>query len=252
VKIRVIPTILTDGTTVVKGEKFNNWRTVGDAIAISNLYAKRDVDELIFLDVTARSKNSTISLSLMSHFSDVLDIPFGVGGGIKTVSQAKACFRSGAEKVILGSEAVMRPSIITEIADIFGSQAVVVAIDFVNDYESLIAIESGKSFQEIDVKSHIENLEKLGAGEILLQSCLRDGTLTGMDYVRITEVAGLTNLPVIASGGMSSPDDAVKAVRAGASAVAAGAVFQFTSLTPRKIREHLATNDIPVRTLAKI
>ena len=126
-KIRIIPTILTDGLTVVKGEKFDNWRTVGSAEATARLYASRDVDELLFLDVNARSRNSMIDKTLLTHFSNVLDVPFSVGGGINTLENAKFCFRFGAEKVVLGTAAIKNPKLITEIADVFGNQAVAVA-----------------------------------------------------------------------------------------------------------------------------
>ena len=108
-KIRIIPTILTDGLTVVKGEKFKNWRTVGSAEATARLYASRDVDELLLLDVTARSRNTVIDKNLLLHFSNVLEVPFAVGGGISTVEDAKLCFRYGAEKVVLGTAAISNP-----------------------------------------------------------------------------------------------------------------------------------------------
>jgi len=115
-KVRVIPSILTDGITVVKGEKFNNWRTVGSAEATARLYASRDVDELMFLDVTARSRNTLIDRDLLKHFTNVLNIPFSVGGGINSLEEAKSCFRNGAEKIVLGTAAILNPRFITEIA----------------------------------------------------------------------------------------------------------------------------------------
>jgi cyclase len=161
-KIRVIPTILTDGQTVVKGENFNNWRTVGTAEAIARLYAKRDVDELLFLDVKARSRNSIVDKNLLLHFSNVLDIPFSVGGGINTLEHAKVCFRNGAEKVVLGTSAILNPSLISEIADIFGNQAVIVAVDFVEDKDNRIAINSGNKNKEVPIFEFITSLERLG------------------------------------------------------------------------------------------
>ena len=108
-KFRIIPTILTDGTTVVKGKNFNNWRTVGSAVSMARLFASRDIDELIFLDVTARHRKKTIDIDLITKFSNLLSTPFTVGGGIDSVSQAASCLRSGAEKVILGSAAYENP-----------------------------------------------------------------------------------------------------------------------------------------------
>ena len=246
-KIRIIPTILTDGLTVVKGEKFDNWRTVGSAEATARLYASRDVDELLFLDVTARSRNTMIDKSLLIHFSNVLDIPFTVGGGISTIDDAKICFRYGAEKVVLGTSAILNPKLITEIADIFGSQAVIVSVDFEEDASNQIMGNSGKSNTDLRSIEFIEALESLGAGEILLQSIQRDGTLSGMDFNRIEQVAALTKLPVIASGGAATLNDFQQAVSSGASAVAAGALFQFTHVTPKQVRRYLAEQGISTR-----
>jgi cyclase len=246
-KIRVIPTILTDGVTVVKGENFNNWRTVGSAEAVARLYAKRDVDELLFLDVDARSRKSIINLSLLRHFSNVLDVPFSVGGGINTLEDAKKCFRNGAEKVVLGTSAVLNPQIITEIADLFGNQAVVVSVDFECDDVRTIRLNSGTIAANIDAYEFIQSLQDIGAGEILLQSIERDGTMTGFDLNRINEVAKMSNLPIIASGGASSSQDFCDAVKSGASAVAAGALFQFTQVTPKEVRNYLQKNGVRVR-----
>ncbi len=246
-KIRVIPTILTDGLTVVKGEKFDNWRTVGSAEATARLYASRDVDELLFLDVTARSRSTIIDKNLLTHFSNVLDVPFTVGGGISTIDDAKLCFRFGAEKVVLGTSAIMNPRLITEIAETFGSQAVIVSVDFEQDTSNQIFGDSGKSDSNLNGLEFIETLESLGAGEILLQSIQRDGTLSGMDFKRIELVSALTKLPVIASGGAASLNDFQKAVLSGASAVAAGALFQFTSVTPKEVRRYLAEQGVRTR-----
>jgi cyclase len=246
-KIRIIPTILTDGLTVVKGEEFNNWRTVGSAEAIARLFASRNVDELMFLDVTARERNTIINRQLIKHFSNVLDIPFSVGGGINSLDDAKACFRLGAEKIVLGSAAIENPQIVTEISNVFGNQAVIVAIDFLNDTSDNIRINSNKKDGSLNVYTFIEQLDSLGAGEILLQSIQRDGTMTGMDYNRILKISKLTNLPVIASGGTSSLEDFHQAVVSGASAVAAGAIFPFTQLTPMQVHTYLFDKNIEVR-----
>lgn len=246
-KIRIIPTILTDGLTVVKGEKFDNWRTVGSAEATARLFASRDLDELLFLDVKARSRNSMIDRTLLTHFSNVLDIPFSVGGGINSLEDAKTCFKLGAEKVVLGTAAIRSPKVISEIADVFGNQAIIVAVDFENDDRDGIIIKSGTTKSDVDGMEFIANLADLGAGEVLIQSIQRDGTLTGMDLRRIARVSRITSLPVIASGGVGSFEDFHQAVLAGASAVAAGAVFQFTQITPTQVRAYLSEHGIETR-----
>lgn len=248
-KIRVIPTILTDGVTVVKGEKFDNWRTVGTAEASARLYASRNVDELLLLDVTRRFRNSGIDTSQLAHFSNVLDIPFSVGGGISTLDDAKLCFRYGAEKIVLGTKAVTTPNLVSDIANVFGNQAVIVAVDFAFENSDRILLNSGKSQSEVNGLEFIEALESLGAGEILLQSVERDGTLSGMDFDRIKRVSKLTRLPIIASGGASTLADFEQAVLCGASAIAAGAIFQFTQITPAQVRMYLSEQGIQTRML---
>ena len=248
-KVRVIPTILTDGLTVVKGEKFNNWRTVGTAEAAARLYASRNVDELMFLDVTARSRNTTIDIDLLKHFTNVLDVPFSVGGGINTLEDAKTCLRNGAEKIVLGTSAIFNPNLVSEIAEVFGNQAVIVSIDFRSERDNRILTNSGKVEGEVEGLEFIRGLENLGAGEILLQSVELDGTLRGMDFEKISQVCLNTRLPVIASGGAASLEDCLQAVSCGASAVAAGALFQFTQTTPSQVRAYLSKHGISTRVL---
>lgn len=249
-KVRVIPTVLTDGLTVVKGERFNNWRTVGSAEATAQLYSSRNVDELMFLDVTARSRNSLIDLNLLKHFANVLDTPFSVGGGINSLEDAKSCFKYGAEKIVIGTAAIRTPELISKISDVFGNQAVIVAIDFENDTKNVIRVESGTVEIDVRIIDFIDSLEHLGAGEILVQSINRDGTFSGMDIKRISEICAVTKLPVIASGGVGKPSDFLDAFTAGASAVAAGAIFQFTENTPSTIRQFLRENGVAVREIS--
>jgi cyclase len=148
-KIRIIPTILTDGLTVVKGEKFDNWRTVGSAEAIAGLYGNRNVDELMFLDVNARLKNSFINPELLAKFSNTLDVPFSVGGGINSLDHARLLFKSGAEKIVLGTAALLHPELITQIAQVYGSQATVVSMDL-GSSPGKVYSHSGKIEHEVD------------------------------------------------------------------------------------------------------
>lgn len=246
-KVRVIPTILTNGTNVVKGTQFNNWRTVGNAEAIARLFAKRDVDELLLIDVYARTRAEHISEDLIAHFSNILNIPFSVGGGIDSIEVARRCFRLGAEKIVLGTSAIENPQLISEVANIFGSQAVIVALDFDSVSNFNLRTHSGTKVVEVDLPALITQLQQLGAGEFLVQSCERDGTLTGMDTRKIEIVAELSEIPIIASGGFAKIQDAADAVRAGATAIAIGAAFQFTELTPRILSEGLANDGFMTR-----
>jgi len=238
---------LTDGLTVVKGEKFNNWRTVGNAVAIAQLFSKRNVDELIVLDVNCRVNKTHVDLRMIEEFSSILEIPFSVGGGINSIEDARACIRAGAEKIVLGTAAIKNPEMITKIANEFGNQAVVVSVDVASNLEDFVYINSGKTISSEIASDFISNLEELGAGEILLQSIERDGTLVGMDADVITKALNLTSLPVVASGGASSLADFEAIALLGVSGIAAGAIFQFTQITPNQVREHLSNVGIAVR-----
>lgn len=246
-KIRIIPTVLTDGTTVVKGTNFNNWRTIGSALATAKLFGQREVDELLFLDVNARSRGSIISKELLSDFSQNLNIPFTVGGGISSLKDAEICIRSGAEKIVLGSSAITNPRLITQIANVYGAQAVMVALDFDSIRSKEIKINSGQDYFNVNSYGFVSELESLGAGEILLQSIERDGTMEGPDLERIRQISELTSLPIIASGGISNSEDAISCIKSGASALGIGALFQFTKTTPRDIRSKLHEAGFKVR-----
>jgi len=246
-KIRIIPTILTDGLTVVKGENFNNWRTVGSAEATARLFANRNVDELMYLDVNARKRNSMIDLELVKVFANLLDIPFSVGGGINSLQDASCCFRNGAEKIVLGTAALERPQLISEIADAFGSQAVAVSIDAGSKNRNQVFTHSGSVLVDMKPVEVADLVESHGAGEILLQSVQSDGCMQGYDLDILREVSTRVNIPVIASSGAGSLANFIEAVEAGASAVAAGAFFQFTQYTPHDVREFLRSSGVPVR-----
>jgi cyclase len=246
-KFRIIPIILTDGTTVVKGTKFNNWRTVGSAEATARLFAARDVDEIVFLDVEARNKGKSIDLDLVSKFSSLLRVPFAVGGGIDSLEVASRCLRNGAEKVILGSSAYEKPELISQLSSIFGAQAVVVSIDIPNSDPNCIAINSGRELVKVKALDYAIKVQDLGAGEIILQSVDRDGLQKGYDLALIQEFSKHLTIPLIASSGAGSIADFAAAFHSGASGAAAGALFQFTEITPMRIRRELDSIGIPVR-----
>lgn len=246
-KIRVIPSILTDGQTVVKGNKFNNWRTVGMAQATAQLFGRRDVDELMFLDVKASERNSSIPESLLSSFTDILNVPFSIGGGVSSLSVATKYLNAGAEKVVIGRAAHSTPLLISEIAEKFGRQAVIVAIDVLNFRKGVIATNCGKDQILTSVIEWARELENLGAGEILLQSVPNDGVMQGMDHEAISQVSSNINLPLIASSGAGTLQDCELAIRSGASALAIGAMFHFTEITPNQVRNYLKECGIKVR-----
>ncbi len=246
-RARVIPTVLTNGMTVVKGSHFNNWRTVGNVEAIARLFAMRNVDELMFLDVEAREKGTFVSERLIETFSEILDVPFSIGGGISSVAMAEVTLRAGAEKVVLGTSALESPKLISEIAERFGSQAVVVAVDMQTDILGVLTGNSGKRTTQVNARNRIAELESYGAGEILLQSVAREGTMSGYDLESLTVARDLTNLPIIMSSGCSSGANALCAINLGANAVAVGALFQFTEETPQTLSNFLKSNGVITR-----
>jgi cyclase len=237
-KVRIIPTLLTDNLTIVKGEEFNNWRSVGSASAAANLFSMRDVDELSLLDVTASKENRCISESLISIFAEVLQVPFSVGGGINTLELARKCLKAGAEKVVIGKSIVQSPKLVNQIANEFGTQAVIAAVDVVSFHEGTIRVNE-KELKQIDLEIMLEELCEAGVGEILIQSVSHDGKMKGMNTPLISMASSLCDVPVIASSGAGSISHFAAAIDAGASAVAAGAIFQFTQNTPRSIRQGL-------------
>ena len=248
-KPRIIPTILTNGSTVVKGEEFNNWRTVGNAQAVANIFANRDVDELMFLDVHATANKGVIDPSLIEQFSLILNIPFSVGGGIDSLEKAISCLRLGAEKVVLGTAAVENPKLISQIANLFGTQAVVVSLDIDESSETEIFTHSGKQRAKLNYLEFASLAEYHGAGEILLQSPIRDGKMCGYFLDGIKRVREVVKVPIIASSGAGSAQDFLDGITSGASAVAGGAIFQFTENTPRGISDFLVQNGIQVRNI---
>ncbi len=247
-KIRVIPTILTDGFSQVKGENFNSWRTVGSVITAAKVFARRDVDELVLLDVKARTSQRTIDKNLVSSLAEFLRVPFAVGGGITSVQDIEDLLAQGADKVVLGTSALVKPGLIADAARLFGSQAIVCALDFrVINGQYLTTCESGSRTLEVDPLSVALDFQNQGAGEILLQNVDRDGTMSGVDTDLIENLQAEITVPIIASGGVGKFEDFESLFAAGASAVAAGAVFQFTQVTPKEVRKFLGDKGYPVR-----
>lgn len=246
-KYRIIPIILTNGMTVVKGTNFNNWRTVGSVQATANLFASRDVDELILLDVGARSNNSHISNSSVEMFSKVLMVPFGVGGGIDNLATASSLLNAGAEKVVLGTGAFNNIDLVHQIANKFGNQAVSVTIDIENSKNLRMRTDSGKIITNVHPLEYAQEIVRKGAGEIILQSITRDGCRVGMDIEIIELFSANLDVPIVASSGAGQLSDFLSAIKAGASAVAAGAIFQFTEITPLDVKKYLKENSISVR-----
>jgi len=246
-KRRVVPTLLTDGVSLVKGEQFRSWRTVGSVVAAARVFSMRDVDELVLLDVMATREARCISPAMVGSVARCMSVPLAVGGGVKNLSDFEATLRAGADKVIIGSAAVRDPAFVTAASQRFGAQAVVVSVDSVADAGDAVAIDGGSTRVELDPVDLAVQAVAAGAGEILLQSVHRDGLLHGMDLDLIRRVSSAVSVPVIASSGAGNYDHLLQALQAGADAVSAGAMFQFTEQTPRGARNFLAREGIAVR-----
>jgi len=242
-KIRVIPSILTDGISQVKGERFDNWRTVGSVQAAIQLFQVRDVDEIVLLDVRATSEQRFVDLDLVRAIASVMRVPLAVGGGVTSVEQISDLLRAGADRVVIGSAWYTEPELISEAAAMFGSQAIICTLDC-SESNRLARVAWGNTDSVVSAASR---LETLGAGELLLQNISRDGVMEGMDLASIEAVSSAVGVPVIAGSGAGTPQHALEALQAGASAIAIGAMFQFTPVTPSQVKEHIASQGVEVR-----
>jgi cyclase len=249
-KTRVIPTLLWKNFGLVKGVGFDSWRRVGPVLPAIKVYNRRDVDELILVDITASLEQGEPDYEAVHDFADECFVPFTVGGGFTDIQQIQKMLRTGADKVSLNSTLYGNPSLVEETARKFGSQCVVVSIDAKNigggSYECF-----SHSGTRPTGKAPVEWAREMadrGAGEILITSIDLDGTMKGYDLSLIESVAKAVNIPVIASGGAGCYEDLRKAIRdAGASAVAAASMFHFTEQTPAEAKKALADAGIPVR-----
>lgn len=232
---RVIPCLLLRGKGLVKGTHFKDHRYIGDPINAVQIYNTMGADELLFLDISATAENRIPDLQLIQKISDQCLMPFGVGGGIKSVEDARAILKAGAEKVCINTAAFERPELVSEIANTFGNQSVVVSLDvkknWLGKYEAYVRCGSHKVGG--DIFELAAEMERRGAGEILVNSIDKDGTMSGFDIEITRKIAGLCNLPVIVCGGAGSVHDLKTAITEGkADAVAAGSLFVFHG--PRK------------------
>ena len=247
-KIRVIPTLLWKDVGLVKGVRFDSWRRVGSVLPAIKVYTARDVDELVLVDITASRAGHDPDHESVSDFADECSVPLTVGGGICQHDQIVALLRAGADKVALNSALFERPQLVDDAARQFGSQCVVASVDVRRDDSGLSCLShSGTRDTGRDPVAWARELASRGAGEILLTSVDRDGTMAGYDLDLIGQVTAAVAIPVIASGGAGTYEHLVDAVRAGASAVAAASMFHFTEQTPAAAKAAMHAAGIPVR-----
>jgi cyclase len=249
-KVRVIPTLLYRDFGLVKGVQFDSWRHVGSPMQAIKVFNMRGVDELVFLDVAATPNDRSPDFELVDDLADDCFMPMAVGGGVRTVDDVRHLLQVGADKVVLGTAAVDTPDVVGQAASRFGSQCVVVAIDTapVNGGGRQVLVDCGRRPTGQDPVTMAREMEALGAGEILLTAVDRDGTMEGYDLETIAAVSAAVSIPVIASGGAGTYEHMADALgQGGASAVAAGAMWQFTQHTPMEAKRHLRERGFPVR-----
>lgn len=249
-KVRVVPTLLHRDFGLVKGVAFDSRRRIGSALQAIKVFNMRDVDELIFVDITATLDGRSPDYDLIDELADECFMPFTVGGGIRSVDHVSRLLQVGADRVSVNTAAVEEPNLVSEIARRFGSQSLVVSIDARRhpDGTTEVFTRSGSTPTGISPPDAARRAEEAGAGEILLTSVDRDGTMDGYDLELISSVTSVVSIPVIASGGAGNYEHLAAAVlEAGESAVGASAMFQFTEQTPREARHLLRKRGVPVR-----
>lgn len=248
---RVIPCLDIKDGRVVKGVNFINLRDAGDPADVASAYDTAGADEVVFLDITATSDRRATQLEWVRQVASKLFIPFTVGGGIRTVEDFRDILREGADKIALNSAAICRPPLISEAADKFGSQCVVVAIDAKRREDGSgwnIYKNGGRIDVGIDAVEWAVKVEKLGAGEILLTSMDGDGTKAGYDLELTRRIAEAVSIPVIASGGAGTPEHFYEALTAGkADAALAASLFHYKELEIREVKEYLRGKGVSVR-----
>lgn len=249
---RIIPCLDVKDGRVVKGRHFIDLRDAGDPVELASLYRDQGADELVFLDITASIEKRNIRLNMVRDAASVLDIPFTVGGGIRSLADVREILCSGADKVAVNTAAVENPSLITEIADIFGQQCVVVAIDagrvLRNAEWFQVRTYGARTETQLDALDWARRCEDTGAGEILLTSIDRDGTLDGFDLPLTRAVCSSVRLPIIASGGCGSLDHFVEVfTRTSADAALAASVFHYGSFTVSDVKKYLKQSGVQTR-----
>ena len=247
-KTRVIPVVLYNGQVVVKSIGFDPSRNIGSPVNIARVYNAREVDELVYLDINATRKNNRPDFDTVYEIAEECYMPLTVGGGIKGIEDFREALKAGADKISINSEALENPELVSDASKRFGSQCVVVSIDAKLNGDSYnVYNHVSRETSSMLVTDWAREVESLGAGEILLTSVDKDGTMTGYDTRLIKLVADSISLPVVVNGGVGDIDDFYHGTCAGASAVAASSIFHFTQHTPLEVKRYLAGKGVEVR-----
>lgn len=247
---RIIPCLDVRDGKVVKGVNFKGIRDVGDPVALAKEYNKQGADEIVFYDITASHEGRGVMLNVVSETAAQVFVPLCVGGGIKTIDDFRDTLRAGADKVSVNSQAVQNPKLISDAAEVFGSQCVVVGIDAKRgeNGDFRVFINGGRVDYNLPLADWVAEIEKRGAGEICLNSMDADGTKEGFDLEMLNFVCERVKIPVIASGGCGCLSDFSEVFEeTPASAALAASLFHFRELTVGDVKEHLRGRGLPVR-----
>ena len=244
---RIIPCLDVRDGKVVKGVNFVGIREVGDPVECAMEYDRQGADEICFLDITATYEGRRTMVDVVRKTAEHVFVPLTVGGGIRSVEDFREILRAGADKVSVNSAAVKNPELISQAAEIFGSQCVVAAIDAKRDEKGnfKVVVHGGRKDTGLDAVEWAKRCQELGAGEILLTSMDTDGCREGFDLELLRAVCSVVSIPVIASGGLEHFSQVFE--ETGADAALAASLFHFRELTVQEVKEHLAEHEIPVR-----
>lgn len=251
VAIRVIPCLDVDNGRVVKGVNFEGLRDAGDPVELGKKYNEAGADELTFLDVTATSTDRETTFDVVAQTAETVFIPLTVGGGVRTADDVAQLLCTGADKASINTAAIARPDVINEIVERFGSQVLVLSVDARRNAQMPSGFEvtthGGRNSAGLDAVEWVEEAQKRGVGEVLLNSIDADGTKAGFDVEMIRAVRAATSLPLIASGGAGAPEHFLAAIEAGADAVLAASIFHFGEVSIAEVKDAIRAAGFEVR-----
>ena len=248
-KIRIIPTILFRNFSIVKGKNFASWRIVGNLHQVVKIYALREVDEIIFLDLDAHRSNN-INYNLIQSFANECFMPVTVGGGVRNLFDIEKLLNIGADKVCINSQAFLNKNFIKEAVKKFGSQCISISVDYKmhNNKQKYVYINSGKKFTHKKLFDWIKDINELNVGEIIFTSIDHEGMMSGFDIDTIKSINKLTKSPIIASGGCGNPKHASSLLKKSVvSGLSISSMFHFSEYTPLDVKEHLASQKFNIR-----
>jgi len=248
-KLRVIPTLLFDGFTLVKGKNFASWRTVSALIQQVQIYALRGVDEMILLDINSTNRKTPINFNLIKEITENIFMPFTVGGGVQSIEDIRLLLKNGADKVAINTAAFHDKNFIKDAVKNFGSQCIIVSVDYKKiNGEEIVFTNSGKNNTKKNLYEYLKEINELKIGEVLLTSIDRDGTMQGYDIDVVEKANKFLKAPIIASGGARDYQDMFDLIqKTKINAIAAASIYHFKNQTPKLAKNFLKEKGIKIR-----